>query len=78
MSKKDKLIDKFKSDSSFTWPELISLMDMLGLRMIEGRGSRVRFEKKGIKITMHKPHPDNKIKNYVRKEILKRLKDELF
>jgi hypothetical protein len=77
MSKKEKLIEKLKSDSSFTWPELLSLMKMLDFKLIEGRGSRVKFERKGMTIAMHKPHPESEIKDYVRKEIVKRLKDEL-
>jgi hypothetical protein len=77
MSKKEKLIEKFKSDSRFTWKELETLMKLLEFEKHEGKGSRVKFEKKGLTITMHKPHPDNEIKDYVRKEIFARLKDEL-
>jgi predicted RNA binding protein YcfA (HicA-like mRNA interferase family) len=77
MSKKEKLIEKFKSGPKFTWQELETLMKLLGFEKHEGKGSRVKFEKNGLTIMMHKPHPDNEIKDYVRKEILARLKDEL-
>ncbi len=78
MSKKQKLIDKFKSDSDFTWQELELLMLLLDFKKQEGDGSRVKFYKADLTISLHKPHPDNSIKHYVRREILARLKDELF
>lgn len=79
MSKKDKLIEKFKSDSEFTWTELERLMKLLGYELIEDEGSRVKFlnRKNNNIIRTHKPHPDKSIKDYVRKEIVARLKDEL-
>lgn len=79
MSKKEKLIAKFKSDSEFTWTELERLMKLLGYELIESEGSRVKFlnrENNNI-VKIHKPHPDKSIKDYVRKEIITRLKDEL-
>ncbi len=78
MSKKQKLIDKFKSDSDFTWQELERLMLLLDFKKQEGDGSRVKFYKADLTISVHKPHPDNSIKHYVRREILTRLEDELF
>ncbi|MEQ1529385.1 MAG: type II toxin-antitoxin system HicA family toxin [Methylococcales bacterium] len=77
MSKQQKLIDKFKSDSDFTWQELERLMLLLDFKKQEGDGSRVKFYKADLTISIHKPHPGNLIKHYVRKEILTRLKDEL-
>lgn len=79
MSKKDKLLEKFKSDSEFTWAELERLMKLLGYELIESEGSRVKFfnRKNNSIIRMHKPHPDKSIKDYVKKELLMRLKDEL-
>jgi hypothetical protein len=55
-------------------------MSLLDFIKIEGAGSRVKFFHKAtnILISMHKPHPDKAIKDYVRKEILARLKNELF
>lgn len=79
MSKKDKLIEKFKSDSEFTWTELERLMKLLGYELLESEGSRVKFlnRKNCNIIRTHKPHPNKSIKDYVRKEIIARLKDEL-
>lgn len=77
MSKKQKLAAKLKSDSEFTWQELETLMLLLGFDKYEGDGSRVKFCKPNVTISVHKPHPDKSIKHYVRKEILMRLKDEL-
>ncbi|NOS73883.1 MAG: type II toxin-antitoxin system HicA family toxin [Methyloglobulus sp.] len=78
MSKKDKLIEKLKSESEFTWDELERLMAILNFIKIEGAGSRVKFFHKETNtiINLHKPHPDKAIKDYVRKEILARLKNE--
>ena len=77
MSKKQKLIEKFKSNSDFTWQELERLMLLMGFEKQEGEGSRVKFHNADLTISIHKPHPDKSIKHYVRKEILARLKDEL-
>ena len=79
MTKKDKLIKKFKSDSEFTYLELEGLLKLLGYELIEGEGSRVKFLNRntGNIIRTHKPHPDKSIKEYVRREIMARLKDEL-
>jgi HicA toxin of bacterial toxin-antitoxin, len=78
MSKKDKLIEKLKSESEFTWDELERLMVLLDFIKIEGAGSRTKFFHKETNtiIKLHKPHPDKAIKDYVRKEILARLKNE--
>jgi hypothetical protein len=77
MSKKQKLIEKFKSDAEFTWQELERLMLLLNFEKQEGDGSRVKFHKAELTISIHKPHSDKSITHYVRKEILARLKDEL-
>jgi hypothetical protein len=80
MSRKDKLIEKFKSDSEFSYQELERLLKLLGYELMEGDGSRVKFLNRGNNniIRIHKPHPDKSLKDYVRKEIIARLKDELF
>ena len=80
MGKRDKLIEKLNSESEFTWNDLERLMALLNFVKIEGAVSRVKFFHKdtNIIIRIHKPHPDKAIKNYVRKEILARLKNELF
>lgn len=40
------------------------LLLAVGARMIEGRGSRVRFEKNGEVETFHRPHPAKEAKRY--------------
>ena len=39
------------------WAALEGLLIAAGARVIEGRGSRVRFEKAGEVETFHRPHP---------------------
>ena len=37
---------------------------MLGCKVIEGSGSRVRFERRGLVATFHRPHPRKEAKRY--------------
>ena len=46
------------------WTELEGLLIAAGARAIEGRGSRVRFEKDGEVETFHRPHPAKEAKRY--------------
>lgn len=39
------------------WAAVESLLLATGARLIEGRGSRVRFEKDGEVATFYRPHP---------------------
>nr|WP_202607691.1 type II toxin-antitoxin system HicA family toxin [Pseudomonas putida] len=41
-----------------------SLLVSLGARVVDGRGSRVRFELNGAVATFHRPHPDRHAKPY--------------
>ncbi|TVR56980.1 MAG: type II toxin-antitoxin system HicA family toxin [Candidatus Competibacteraceae bacterium] len=41
-----------------------ALLIALGCRVIEGRGSRVRFELNGRIATFHRPHPAKEAKPY--------------
>lgn len=49
---------------SIAWTDIESLLVGVGCRVIEGDGSRVRFEKGGIVATFHRPHPDKHAKRY--------------
>jgi hypothetical protein len=40
------------------------LLIAVGCRVIEGNGSRVRFEKNGVIATFHRPHPAKEAKPY--------------
>ncbi|SOC17290.1 type II toxin-antitoxin system HicA family toxin [Rhodobacter maris] len=46
------------------WAAIESLLLGAGARLIEGRGSRVRFEKDGEIATFHRPHPAKEAKRY--------------
>lgn len=49
---------------SVEWAAVESLLLAAGARVIEGRGSRVRFEKDGEVATFHRPHPAKEAKRY--------------
>ncbi|WP_309086386.1 type II toxin-antitoxin system HicA family toxin [Chelativorans sp.] len=46
------------------WADIESLLVATGATVIEGSGSRVRFEKDGIVATFHRPHPAKEAKRY--------------
>lgn len=46
------------------WAAVESLLLAAEARLIEGRGSRVRFEKNGEVATFHRPHPAREAKRY--------------
>jgi hypothetical protein len=50
--------------SSLEWRRLEALFIALGTRVIEGRGSRVRFELHHVVATFHRPHPYKEAKPY--------------
>src|SRR3712207_607446 len=46
------------------WSEIEALLVAVGARKIEGAGSRVRFEGRGIIASFHRPHPQKEAKRY--------------
>lgn len=48
----------------------------LGYRQIEGDGSRVKFDNGNphAMINLHKPHPGNELKAYVKRQVIEHLK----
>lgn len=46
------------------WRRIESLLVAIGCRVIEGNGSRVRFEKDGVMAAFHRPHPAKEAKPY--------------
>ncbi|ANI13403.1 hexulose-6-phosphate isomerase [Pseudomonas citronellolis] len=77
MSRNEKLLAKLLNESaSFTWQELVTLLRWLGYRQLEGSGSRVKFDNGDplALINLHKPHPGNELKAYVRRQIIEHLK----
>src|SRR3546814_4450126 len=49
---------------SMDWADIESLLVAVGCSVIEGSGSRVRFEKNGVIAAFHRPHPDKEAKRY--------------
>jgi len=50
--------------SLLAWEDIESLLIAAGCRVIEGSGSRVRFEKEGMIAIFHRPHPAKEAKRY--------------
>ncbi|WP_349369358.1 type II toxin-antitoxin system HicA family toxin [Salinarimonas sp.] len=50
--------------SAISWASIEALFVALGCRIVEGRGSRVRFEKDGFVAVFHRPHPAKEAKRY--------------
>ncbi|MFP3496584.1 type II toxin-antitoxin system HicA family toxin [Pseudomonas sp. SIMBA_059] len=77
MSKNEKLLAKLLDEqTTFTWAELVTLLRRLGYTQIEGAGSRVKFDigDPSAMITLHKPHPGNELKHYIRRQIIEQLR----
>jgi hypothetical protein len=49
---------------SIDWASIESLLIAAGSRLIEGSGSRVRFECRGVIASFHRPHPAKEAKRY--------------
>jgi HicA toxin of bacterial toxin-antitoxin, len=50
--------------ASLEWRRIEALLVAIGCRVIEGNGSRVRFEKDEVVATFHRPHPTKEAKPY--------------
>jgi len=77
VSKNEKLLAKLLNEQTlFTWPEWVTLLRRLGYTQIEGAGSRVKFDigNPSAMITLHRPHPDNALKHYIRRQIIEHLR----
>jgi len=49
---------------NIAWADIESLLVAVGCHVVEGSGSRVRFECKGIIAAFHRPHPAKEAKRY--------------
>jgi hypothetical protein len=49
---------------SIEWAAVEALLVAVGCRIVEGSGSRVRFERDGMIETFHRPHPAKEAKRY--------------
>ena len=50
--------------TSLEWKRIEALFIALNANVIEGRGSRVRFELNDVIATFHRPHPQKEAKPY--------------
>jgi len=50
--------------ANIEWTAIEGLLVAAGANLIEGRGSRVRFEKEGRIVTFHRPHPSREARRY--------------
>ncbi len=46
------------------WQAIEALLVAVGCRVVEGAGSRVRFERDGVVASFHRPHPAKEAKRY--------------
>jgi len=79
MSKQEKLIEKLLNpQGNMTWQELATLLCGLGYQQVQGSGSRVKFDNGNplAAISLHRPHPGNELKAYVKRQVAKHLKEE--
>jgi len=81
VGKDDKLVDRFlKIPKDFTWDELIAVLKHYGYTLIKSGktgGSRRKFvNDKKVIINLHKPHPENIVKQYAIKQIIEKLTEQ--
>lgn len=70
MSKHDKTIAKLTAKpvpTDLKWDDLVGLLSHLGYEQFNNNGSRRKFVNKtsGHMLSLHEPHPQNVIKQYV-------------
>jgi hypothetical protein len=51
------------------WAAIESLLEAVGCHVLEGRGSRVKFERNGVVASFHRPHPDPTAKHYQMRDV---------
>jgi hypothetical protein len=51
--------------SGLPWTDVESMLLAVGGRLIEGSGSRIKFDFNGKALAMHRPHPGKETKRYV-------------
>ncbi len=80
MTKRDKLIDRFKSlPKDFSWDELVRMLSHFGFEVDnKGKtsGSRISFHKGEVVVILHKPHPGNILKPYQLRQVKELLTKE--
>jgi hypothetical protein len=66
-SKQERVLQTVLTDPilpSVEWAAIEALLVAVGCRKVEGSGSRVRFEFRGIVASFHRPHPNKEAKRY--------------
>lgn len=79
MGKKQKLFEKLYSNpKDFRWSELTTLLNYLGYKQMQGKGSRVKFYRESPRslISLHRPHPGEILKKYQVKDIIEKLEED--
>ena len=51
-------------NGAIEWARIEALLIAVGCRVIEGNGSSVTFEKDGLKVFFHRPHPQKEALHY--------------
>jgi hypothetical protein len=46
------------------WNDVVSLVKAVGGEVMQGDGSRVRFDLNGVSLNIHSPHPQKELKRY--------------
>jgi hypothetical protein len=52
------------TSSNILWDDVEALLIAAGCRKVEGSGSSVKFENKGLIAAFHRPHPAKEAKKY--------------
>jgi hypothetical protein len=80
LGRKEKLIERLKSNpKDFSFDEMKVALESFGFVMSnKGKtsGSRIRFMKGNIAISLHKPHPRKELLEYQIKQVLEILEKE--
>ena len=59
-----KAVFAYPVSGTIEWKAIEALLVAAGAKIIEGRGSRVRFVYGKVVATFHRPHPDKDAKSY--------------
>lgn len=49
---------------NIAWSDVVALVNTLGGEVMQGDGSKVRFDLNGISLNIHSPHPHKELKRY--------------
>jgi hypothetical protein len=52
------------TSGTIAWASIEGLLVAVGCKVVEGKGSRVRFAKDGRIALFHRPHPEKEAKKY--------------